>query len=129
VIKGVLDVEDAREAAKVGADGLIVSNHGGRQLDSASSTIAALPAIAEAVGDRMTVMMDGGVRSGLDVLKALSLGAKGVMIGRAWVYGLAARGEEGVAHVLRMLRAELATAAALTGCTGVRHAGPDLLLH
>ena len=128
VIKGVLDVEDAREAAKAGADGLIVSNHGGRQLDSASSTIAALPAIAEAVGDQMTVMMDGGIRSGLDVLKALSLGAKGVMVGRAWAYGLAARGEEGVAHVLRMLRAELATAAALTGCTDVRKAGPDLLL-
>ena len=127
VIKGVLDVEDAREAARAGADGLIVSNHGGRQLDSASSTIAALPAIVEAVGDQLTVMMDGGIRSGLDVLKALSLGAKSVMIGRAWAYGLAARGEAGVSDVLRMLRQELATALALTGCTDVRDAGPHLL--
>jgi len=127
VIKGVLDVEDARQAAEIGADGLIVSNHGGRQLDSASSSIAALPPIVEAVGDRLTVMMDGGVRSGLDVLKALSLGAKGVMVGRAWAYGLAARGEAGVSDVLRMLRGELATALALTGCTDVKDAGPHLL--
>ena len=128
VIKGVLDVDDAREAANAGADGVIVSNHGGRQLDSASSTIAALPGIAEAVGDRLTVMMDGGIRSGLDVLKAVSLGAKGVMVGRAWAYGLAARGERGVSDVLSMLRRELATAMALTGCTDIKDAGPDLLL-
>jgi len=128
VLKGILDVEDARLAAQVGVDGLIVSNHGGRQLDSASSTVAALPAIAEAVGDNLTVMMDGGIRSGLDVLKALSLGAKGVMVGRAWAYGLGARGEKGVGDVLKMLRQELATAMALTGCTDIRNAGPDLLL-
>ena len=128
VIKGVLDVEDAREAVQAGADGLIVSNHGGRQLDSASSTIAALPAIAEAVGDKLTVLMDGGVRSGLDVLKAVSLGAKGVLVGRAWAYALAARGGRGVSEVLTLLRRELATAMALTGCTDVKDAGPDLLL-
>jgi len=127
VIKGLLDVADAREAAQVGADGIVVSNHGGRQLDGASSSIRALPAIAQAVGDRTTVLMDGGVRSGLDVLKAMAAGAKGYLIGRAWAFSLAAGGEAGVAHMLQILRGELRAAMALTGCTDVNSANADLL--
>ena len=128
VLKGVQDVDDARQAARSGFDGIVVSNHGGRQLDGAPSSISALPAIADAVGDATTLFMDGGVRSGLDVLKALALGAKACLLGRAWAYGLAARGEAGVTHVLDIMRGELATAMALTGCTDVRRAGPDLLV-
>ena len=96
VLKGVLDAEDAREARRCGVDGIVVSNHGGRQLDGVASAIAALPAIAEAVGGDLTVLMDGGVRSGLDVLKALASGAKACLIGRAWAWALGARGEAGV---------------------------------
>lgn len=128
ILKGVQDVEDARQAARSGFDGLIVSNHGGRQLDSALSSITALPPIADAVGDDLTLFMDGGVRSGLDVLKAVASGAKAVFLGRAWAYGLAARGEAGVAEVLDIMRGELATAMALTGCTDIRRAGRDLLV-
>jgi L-lactate dehydrogenase (cytochrome) len=127
VIKGVLDAEDAREAARIGAQGIVVSNHGGRQLDGASSGIAALPAVADAVGDRLTVLMDGGVRSGLDVLRALALGARACLIGRAWAYGLGARGEAGVAHVLQIMKNELRVAMSLTGCTDVREAARDLV--
>ncbi|MFZ5670403.1 MAG: L-lactate dehydrogenase [Pseudomonadota bacterium] len=127
VIKGVLDAEDAREARRVGADGLIVSNHGGRQLDGVLSGVRALPAIADAVGEEMTVLMDGGVRSGLDVVKALALGAKGCFIGRAWAWALAARGQAGVGHVLQIMRQEMMMAMALTGCTDVRAAGRELL--
>jgi L-lactate dehydrogenase (cytochrome) len=127
VIKGVLDPEDAREAARCGADGLVVSNHGGRQLDGVLSGIRALPPIAEAVGDQLTVLMDGGVRSGLDVVKALASGAKGCFLGRAWAFALAARGEAGVAHVLSILRQEMMMAMALTGCTDVREADESLL--
>jgi L-lactate dehydrogenase (cytochrome) len=127
VIKGVLDVEDARAALDAGADGVVVSNHGGRQLDGAAASISALPAIAEAVGDRMTVLMDGGVRSGLDVVKALALGARACLIGRAWAMPLAARGGSGVAHMLELMRQEIATALALTGCREVGEAGPALL--
>ena len=101
ILKGILDPEDAEKAARSGADALIVSNHGGRQLDGAKSSIAALPAIAAAVGDRIEVLMDGGVRSGQDVIKALALGAKGVFIGRAFLYGLGAMGEAGVDLVPR----------------------------
>ena len=128
VIKGVQDVEDARQAVRSGFDGLIVSNHGGRQLDGAPSSISALPPIADAVGDDITLFMDGGVRSGLDVLKAMALGAKACFLGRAWAYGLAARGEAGVAHVLRIMRRELVTALALTGCTDVRNVSRALLV-
>jgi len=128
VLKGVQDVADARQAVRCGFDGLVVSNHGGRQLDSAPSSISALPPIADAVGDDLTLFMDGGVRSGLDVLKAMALGAKACFIGRAWAYGLAARGEAGVGHVLEIMRGELATALALTGCTDVRNASRDLLV-
>jgi len=127
VIKGVLDVEDAREAKRCGADGLVVSNHGGRQLDGVPSSIAALPAIADAVGDDLTLLMDGGVRSGLDVLKALASGAKACLIGRAWAYALGARGEAGVTQMLGILRQELRMVMSLTGCVDVRQADRTLL--
>lgn len=119
VIKGILDPEDAKAAADLGADGLIVSNHGGRQLDGVLSSARALPPIADAVGDRLTVLADGGVRSGLDVVRMLALGAKGVLLGRAWAYALAARGEAGVAHMLSLLEAEMRVAMTLTGVTRV----------
>ena len=128
VLKGILDVEDARMAADAGVDGIVVSNHGGRQLDGVPSTAVALPGIAAAVGDRLTVLADGGVRSGLDVFRMLALGAKGVLLGRAWAYALAAGGEAGVAHLLRLLEAELRVAMALTGCTRVRDIGPEMLV-
>jgi L-lactate dehydrogenase (cytochrome) len=119
IIKGILDPDDARAAAELGADGIVVSNHGGRQLDGALSATEALPAIVDAVGHRLTVLADGGVRSGLDVLRMLALGARGVMIGRAWAYALAARGGPGVAHVLELIAAEMRVALALTGCASV----------
>ncbi len=128
VLKGVLDVDDAREAARTGVEGIVVSNHGGRQLDGVATGIDALPGIAQAVGGDLTVLMDGGVRSGLDVLKALASGAKACLIGRAWAWGLGARGEAGVGHVLEIVRAELKVAMALTGCVDVRDAGADLIL-
>ena len=115
IIKGVLDPEDAKAAADIGADGVVVSNHGGRQLDGVLSSARALPAIAEAVGDRLTVLVDGGVRSGLDVVRMLALGARGVLLGRAFVYALAARGEAGVAQLLDLIEKEMRVAMALTG--------------
>ena len=127
VVKGILDVDDARAAADAGADGIVVSNHGGRQLDGALSTVRALPPIAAAVGDRLTVLMDGGVRSGLDVLKALALGAKGVLLGRAWAFALGAGGERGVGEMLAVMRAELRTAMVLTGLNDVAQADAGLL--
>jgi len=120
VLKGVLDVEDAKTAASAGVDGIVVSNHGGRQLDGAHSTIRALPEIANAVGDRIEVLFDGGIRSGHDVLKALARGAHGCMIGRAYLYGLAANGEAGVRQALDIIRAELEVALTLTGTCDVR---------
>lgn len=119
IIKGVLDADDARQVASLGADGLIVSNHGGRQLDGVSSTTRALPLVADAVGDKLTVLADGGVRSGLDVVRMLALGAKGVMLGRAWAYALGAAGESGVAHLLQLIGSEMRVAMALTGVTNV----------
>jgi L-lactate dehydrogenase (cytochrome) len=119
VIKGVLDPEDAKAAANIGADGVVVSNHGGRQLDGVLSSAHALPAIAEAVGDRMTVLADGGVRSGLDVVRMLALGARGVLIGRAYAYALAARGEAGVTQLLDLIDKEMRVAMALTGVCDV----------
>jgi L-lactate dehydrogenase (cytochrome) len=127
VLKGVLDDEDACRAIDAGVDGLVVSNHGGRQLDSALSTARALPSVAEAVRGRVPVLVDGGVRTGLDVLKMLALGAQGCLLGRAWAFALAAAGEAGVTAMLARLRAELETAMALTGCTDVRTASPHLL--
>jgi L-lactate dehydrogenase (cytochrome) len=117
VVKGILDPDDAREAVAGGADGIVVSNHGGRQLDGALSTARALPRIADAVAGGAKVLADGGVRSGLDVVRMLALGADFVLLGRAWAYALAARGEAGVAHVLKLIDAEMRVALALTGCT------------
>ncbi len=127
IIKGVLDPDDAREAVRLGADGIVVSNHGGRQLDGAPSTIRALPAVREAVGDRLTVLADGGVRSGLDVVRMLASGAEGVLIGRAWVNALAADGQAGVARVLGLLSAEMKVAMALAGVTRIDQITPDIL--
>jgi L-lactate dehydrogenase (cytochrome) len=123
IIKGVLDPEDARAAAAIGADGIVVSNHGGRQLDGVLSSVRALPAIAEAVGDRLTVLADSGVRSGLDVLRMLALGAKGVLLGRAWIFALAARGEAGVRQVLDLIAAEMRVAMTLTGARQISDIG------
>jgi L-lactate dehydrogenase (cytochrome) len=128
VIKGILDAADARAAADLGANGVIVSNHGGRQLDGTSSTTRALPGIAEAVGSRLTVLADGGVRSGLDVVRMLGLGAKGVLLGRAWAYALAARGELGVAHMLELMAAEMRVALSLTGYTRVADVDREILV-
>jgi L-lactate dehydrogenase (cytochrome) len=119
IIKGILDPEDARAAAEIGADGIVVSNHGGRQLDGVLSTARALPPIADAVADRLTVLADGGVRSGLDVVRMLALGAKGVLLGRIWAYALAARGEAGVTHMLKLIEAEMRVAMSLTGVTAI----------
>ena len=127
ILKGVLDVDDARIAAGLGADAMVVSNHGGRQLDGAPSSISVLPSIVEAVGDRTEVMFDGGVRSGQDVLKAVALGAKSCLIGKAWLYGLAAGGEAGVTQALEVIRKELDVSMALTGTKDIRAVTPDLL--
>jgi L-lactate dehydrogenase (cytochrome) len=127
VIKGVLDVEDAKAAVQAGVQGLIVSNHGGRQLDGVASSISALPRIAQAVGSDLEVYMDGGIRSGLDVLKAMALGAKACFVGRAWAYALGAGGEAKVAKMLGTLRSELSVAMVLTGCASLGAAGADLL--
>jgi L-lactate dehydrogenase (cytochrome) len=127
VVKGILDADDAREAVRVGVDGIVVSNHGGRQLDGAPSTISVMPAIKDAVGDDMTLLLDGGVRSGLDVIKALASGADACLIGRAWAWALGARGEAGVSHVISVVRSEMLVALALTGCTDVKAAGRELL--
>jgi len=125
ILKGILDPEDAREAARVGVEALSVSNHGGRQCDGVLSPVRALPAIVDAVGDRLTILADGGVRSGLDVLRLLALGARGVLIGRAWVYALGARGGAGVSHALELLGAELKVAMALTGKTHIQSIWSD----
>lgn len=127
VVKGVLTAEDAGLAASHGCAGLVVSNHGGRQLDRAVASLDALPEVVEAVGDRLEVFMDGGVRRGVDVAIALGLGARAVMVGRPVIWGLAANGEEGVAHVLELLRAELELALALLGCPSPHGLGRDRL--
>jgi L-lactate dehydrogenase (cytochrome) len=128
ILKGIMDVEDARLAADSGADALIVSNHGGRQLDGAPASIDALPAIAEAVGARIEVWMDGGVRSGQDVLKAVALGARGVMIGRPFLYGLGALGEAGVTRCLQIIRNELDVTMAFCGRTDIRQVDRSVLV-
>lgn len=128
VIKGILDVEDAKIAADIGAQGIVVSNHGGRQLDGAVGTAQALPDIAAAVGDRLTVLADGGVQGGLDIIRMLGLGAKGVLAGRAWAYALAAGGEAGVATMLSRVAAELRTGMALTGCKTISDIGSRVLM-
>jgi L-lactate dehydrogenase (cytochrome) len=127
VLKGILDVEDAKIAAQSGADAIVVSNHGGRQLDGAMSSIRALPEIAAAVGDKIDVWFDGGIRSGQSLLKALALGAKAAMIGRAFVYGLGAMGEAGVLQALQVMQKELDVTMALTGLREVKDASPAIL--
>ena len=127
VLKGILDAEDAKKAASLGVDAIVVSNHGGRQLDGAPSTIAALPRIADAAGDRIEILFDGGVRSGQDVLKALAHGARGCLIGRAYLYGLAAMGGEGVRKALSLVEQELKVSMSLTGVRDVKAVGRDIL--
>jgi L-lactate dehydrogenase (cytochrome) len=127
VLKGILDVEDAKIAAQSGIDAIVVSNHGGRQLDGTMSSIRALPEIASAVGDRLEVWMDGGIRSGQDMLRALALGAKATLIGRSYIYGLGAMGEPGVALALELMRRELDVTMALCGLRDVREASPAIL--
>ena len=127
LIKGVLEADDAGAAADVGADGVIVSNHGGRQLDGVASSISKLPAVAEAVGGQIEVYMDGGVRSGIDVVKALALGARGVLIGRPWVYAVAASGEAGLTSMLDVFQREIDTAMALMGVTRIDQITSDLI--
>ncbi len=119
VLKGILDPGDAVSAVERGVDGIIVSNHGGRQLDSTPATAVALPAVAAAVGDQVDVLVDGGVRSGLDVVKLLALGARACLIGRPWAWAVAARGQAGVAHVLDIIRKDMRVAMSLTGVTDV----------
>ncbi len=128
ILKGVMDAEDARLAAQSGADALVVSNHGGRQLDGAPSSIAALPSIAEAAGKDIEVWMDGGIRSGQDVLKARALGAQGTMIGRSFLYGLGAYGQAGVSKALQIIHKELDTTMAFCGHTNIDHVGKEILL-
>jgi len=128
ILKGIMDVEDARLAADSGADAIVVSNHGGRQLDGAPSSITALPAIVEAVGHRLEVWMDSGIRSGQDVLKAWALGARGTMIGRAMVYGVGAMGEAGVTKALEIIHKELDITMAFCGHTDIRDVTRDILL-
>ena len=127
VIKGILDPDDALTAAASGADGIVVSNHGGRQLDGAPSSARALPAIADAVGGRVSILADGGVRSGLDVVRMLALGADFVLMGRAWAYALGARGEAGVAHVLKLIEAEMRVAMALTACDRIAEINREII--
>jgi L-lactate dehydrogenase (cytochrome) len=128
ILKGILDVGDAKIAAKAGAAALVVSNHGGRQLDGAPSSISALPKIADAVGSEIEVMFDGGVRTGQDIVRALALGARSCMIGRSYVYGLGAGGEEGVATAIDLLAKELSVTMALTGTRNVREINRDAIV-
>jgi lactate 2-monooxygenase len=127
LLKGIQHVDDARQAADAGIDGIVVSNHGGRQVDGAIASLDALPPIVEAVGDRVEVLFDSGVRTGSDVIKAVALGAKAVLVGRPWVYGLALGGYDGVRHVLRSLLADVDLALALSGHASVDALGPDIL--
>ena len=128
ILKGILDAGDARLAADAGADAIVVSNHGGRQLDGATSTIAALPRVVDAVAGRCEVLMDGGVNSGQDVLKALALGARACLVGKAFLYGLAALGGEGVSLALQIVRSELEISMALCGVNDIRQVGPHVLV-
>ena len=128
ILKGILDVEDAIKAADLGCDAIVVSNHGGRQLDGALSAIRMLPAIVAAVGERVEVLMDSGIRSGQDILKARALGAHGVMIGRAYIYGLGAMGQKGVTKALEILQREMDLTMALCGKRDIANVNRDILL-
>jgi lactate 2-monooxygenase len=127
VLKGIQHADDARRAADAGVEGIVVSNHGGRQVDGAIASLDALPGIVEAVGDRLEVLFDSGIRTGADVLKAVALGAKATLVGRPWVYGLALGGEDGVRHVLRCLLADLDLGLALSGNSSLADLGPHTL--
>lgn len=127
IIKGIMEVKDAQAAVAAGADAVLVSNHGGRQLDGAASSISKLPDIVSAIGATVPVYMDGGVRNGIDVIKAIGLGAKGVFIGRSWVYALAARGERGLIDLLNVYRREMEVAMALMGINKISEITPDLI--
>lgn len=129
IIKGILDPDDAEDAVRFGADAIVVSNHGGRQLDGVLSTAQALPPIADAVGDKITVLADSGIRNGLDVVRMLALGAKGVMLGRAYVYALAANGGAGVINLLSIIEKELRVAMTLTGTTSISAISRKCLVH
>jgi L-lactate dehydrogenase (cytochrome) len=128
IVKGIMDAADARRAVALGADALVVSNHGGRQLDGAPSSISMLPAVLEAVQGRAEVLLDSGIRSGQDILKARALGASAVMAGRAWLYGLGALGQRGVELALQIMSRELQVSLALTGCNDVNALGPSNLI-
>ena len=128
ILKGILDADDARTAVKLGADAIVVSNHGGRQLDGAPSSISALPAIAQAVGSDTEVLFDGGIRTGADILRALALGARACLIGRAYIYGLGAGGQAGVAKAIDILNKELSVTMALTGTNRIADIGPQVLV-
>ncbi|HEY6858245.1 MAG TPA: alpha-hydroxy acid oxidase [Pseudolabrys sp.] len=128
IIKGILDVEDAKTAVKLGADAIVVSNHGGRQLDGAPSSISALPAVAQAVGSDTEVLFDGGIRTGADMMRALALGARACLIGRAYIYGLGAGGRAGVSKAIDILKNELSVTMALTGTNRVADIGPQVLV-
>jgi L-lactate dehydrogenase (cytochrome) len=127
VLKGILDVEDAKQAVAIGAEGIVVSNHGGRQLDGAPSTLQVLPEIATAVKGKTTILVDGGIRSGLDVVKAIASGADACLLGRAWAYALAAQGQQGVEQMLNTMHAEMRIAMALTGTTCVKDIDSSVL--
>lgn len=127
IIKGILNVNDAKRAADLGCDGIVISNHGGRQLDSAVAPIEVLPEIAQAVGERITILVDSGFRRGSDIVKAIALGADAVMLGRATLYGLAAGGEAGVSHALSILSTEIDRVLGQTGSCSVSDLGPHLL--
>jgi L-lactate dehydrogenase (cytochrome) len=127
ILKGVLDPQDARIAAKTGASAIVVSNHGGRQLDGAPSSISVLREVVDAVGGEIEVMFDGGVRTGMDVLRALALGAKSCLLGRAYIYGLGAAGEAGVTRAIEIIRGELDIAMGLTATASVRHVDPSVI--
>ncbi len=128
IIKGIMDPRDAKEALNVGADAIVVSNHGGRQLDGALSSIRALEAIVDAVGDKIEVHIDSGIRSGQDVLKAMAMGAKGTYIGRAYVYGLGAKGQQGVTDALNVIHKELDMSMGLCGRTDIHDVDRDILM-
>jgi L-lactate dehydrogenase (cytochrome) len=128
IVKGIMDPQDAKAAVAIGADGIVVSNHGGRQLDGTPSTARMLPLVADSVGDRVTVLADSGVRSGTDIFRQMALGAKGVILGRAWAFALAARGESGVTQLLNLLEHELRVAMTLTGCANVSRIDRDALV-
>jgi L-lactate dehydrogenase (cytochrome) len=128
IIKGILDPDDARAAADIGADAIVVSNHGGRQLDGVISSARALPSIADAVQDRLIVLADSGVCSGLDVVRMLAMGANGVLLGRAWLFALAARGEAGVTHLLDLIAREMRVAMTLTGVRRIADINRSILV-